>query len=418
MADSVGASEQDGRKRESPIELSDDENITSNTAQSPKLPSSESGLGLDLAVDVIEKDPAKQAEVQNLYNSIRNRFSSMRDKSDTKIASKKEMTSVASATKGNTKPIGSLEKLRNLIWMAEYEAFQDPYRGIGLLQYQQKQQDDGDEVMELLTNGKKQITPWDACQFGILSDTSTGDMLSQALRQHDLNIPKHQQHPDGSLELDPNNPETLVRYLTEAQCPSLVAWTRQSVEDAAKKRASLNKKRRGKKRARIDNDGNECTVSVCLGERPSDPKYRCPCDYNPFCLGSMGGVVNDILQERCENDVSISIPDDEEDQDSGGSGINKTNFVKRLKGGNILQYMSPSNKSKHDDSSKTNNVEVVEVDKSNEGGITTIASKTLNKTLRWIQCPERQTDSSTVRYKRAKKRHPHPRWLGSYMTGS
>lgn len=380
MADNVGPSEQeDGRKRESPIELSDDENnIICNSAESPKLSSSKTGQSTDSAIDgeVTEKDPAKEAAVQILYNTIRNRFSQMGNNGDTKVSPKNDLSSETSAaTRGCIKRSDSVEKLRNLIWMAEYEAFQDPYRGIGLLQHQQKQRqdDDDDEVMELLTNGKKQVTPWDACQFGILSHASTAEMVSQALRQPDMHIPKEQQHSDGSLILDPKNPETLVRYLTEAQCPSLVAWTRQAVDEAAKKRASLNKKRRGKKRSRIDEDNRECTVS--LGKRPSDPKYRCPCDYNPFCLGSMGGIVNDILRDRCENDVSISIPDYEEDQDKVGSGINKTNFVKRLKGGNILKHLKTSNQSKHDDTIQTNSVEVVEIDKSIGGAISTVASQ-------------------------------------------
>jgi ubiquitin C-terminal hydrolase len=101
---------------------------------------------------------------------------------------------------------------------------------------------------------------------------------------------------DALLLLTNNNDEFdkavgMVRYVSDTSCPSLVQWTLE-----AQKKAAVKRKRKRKTSSASEDD----TVAI-IGLRPSDPSFTCECDFNPFCLASLGGIVNELLQEKAKS---------------------------------------------------------------------------------------------------------------------
>ena len=43
---------------------------------------------------------------------------------------------------------------------------------------------------------------------------------------------------------------------------------------------------------------NKIQVSVMPVRRNPDPSFRCPCDYNPLCLSSLGGAIDDLIHHK------------------------------------------------------------------------------------------------------------------------
>jgi ubiquitin carboxyl-terminal hydrolase 48 len=138
-----------------------------------------------------------------------------------------------------TIPPGQSE-LEQLLALAEYELEHDPYRGIG--------------ITENFT------APWNQCTWGMLQEdlTNTKDL----------------------------SPQVVLRHVCQCACPSLIAWTKQQ----------QNKRNKNKSKKRSRNDSNRDIFQV--GGRGVNAV--CICDFNPLCLGSLGGLINDILQERSE----------------------------------------------------------------------------------------------------------------------
>jgi ubiquitin C-terminal hydrolase len=163
-------------------------------------------------------------------------------------------SAVSTSSKGRKQPLPGEKELESILADAEYEVHQDPYRG---LQSQQQSLETGTQI----------TTPWNACLWGTLQpeDVEAKDMDSVAV----------------------------VRHIGHCACPSLKAWTKTLQE-------GNNKKKKGKKRARLSSPTYYDRI-LAVGIRPSETNYRCPCDYNPLCLGSLGGVVNDILIERSKD---------------------------------------------------------------------------------------------------------------------
>jgi ubiquitin C-terminal hydrolase len=149
---------------------------------------------------------------------------------------------------------------------AHYELEQDPYRGLRLAAE---------------TNGNT-TGPWQACCWGILP--------SDEYDEYDFDASE-----GATLHQLTSSPEATVQYLCHCSCPSLTAWTRQhqsSLKSRAKKRKSASNERGLDKKL----------AALAVGQRQDDPaksKFYM-CDYNPFCLASLGGVMDDILQERSE----------------------------------------------------------------------------------------------------------------------
>jgi ubiquitin C-terminal hydrolase len=184
-------------------------------------------------------------------------------------------------------------------------------------------------------------TPWTHCQWGSSSATTTGSAAAVSVTRNtttSLVISStstsstfdHSNHED---------PEQLVRQICHCTCPSLVAWTRSRPKtgDTTNGNGSSGI---GKKRGRSSSTGLaagamkqspeegpdeeekeelEVTKWIQVNGRPVsssgspksqqrkqqqpqnplfDEHYRCICDFNPFCLGSLGGVVNDVLMDR------------------------------------------------------------------------------------------------------------------------
>jgi ubiquitin C-terminal hydrolase len=331
MSDADGLATEAGHSNASPIELSDNEKPTVCRSEQ------KNGQSSDSQVDMTELVKKGFRALVHRFRSIRNQARENSDKNTTTSS----VTSTCTAIRQSESPL--VEKLRHLIWTAEYEAFQDPYRGIQFLEQEKKHaaptpaatsrggqeqegiDDNDDNVTKTDNHIHRPITPWDACQCGILSDLVVAEKLSLALREPG---PMQCEDRDGLLILDPKNPETLVRNLTEARCPSLTAWTRQKIDDDAKTRVAMDKKRKGKRRTRGESES--APLTACFGKRPSDPKYRCPCDYNPFCLASLGGVVHDIFKERCEKDISILNDDNCDNKRVKGNGLWRSLSIKAV----------------------------------------------------------------------------------------
>jgi ubiquitin C-terminal hydrolase len=173
-------------------------------------------------------------------------------------ATSKTTSKVKAALPGET-------ELETLLNIAEYEVHQDPYRG--LLSHQQS-----------LETGTLITTPWNACEWGSLP-------------------------PDQTFKED-LCPQMIVRHVGHCACPSLKAWTRQLQTTLTTKKGSAKK---SKKRKLSDTTMTTDPI-FAVGLRPTDVQYRCSCDYNPLCLGSLGGVVTEIITERYKD---MEIPSSE-----------------------------------------------------------------------------------------------------------
>eukprot|EP00934_Nitzschia_sp_Nitz4_P008793 Nitzschia sp. Nitz4//scaffold274_size25273//13027//16386//NITZ4_008329-RA/size25273-snap-gene-0.40-mRNA-1//1//CDS//3329545287//8783//frame0 len=180
---------------------------------------------------------------------------------------KSRTTSFASPStnKKRTTAPGESE-LRRLIEQAEYEV-QDPYRGLFL-------------KTQSLEGGNAVSTPWDTCQWGSLP-------------------PEPLHHLD---EL--KDPQVLVRHAVSCSCPSLQRWSAKSLTQKTKASSTSNatkKRRKNSKATELDTENSTSPAYFIVPGRPGDEFYCCPCDFNPFCLGTLGGIVNDVLQERCQS---------------------------------------------------------------------------------------------------------------------
>jgi len=205
---------------------------------------------------------------------------------------------------------GSMEKL---IQEAEYEVNQDPYRGIIFLGSvnDKKKETDGEvssnssavEIVSTMGEREKIVSPWDICQWGILSLSK--NTIHQKFRQN-----------DGSFELDPKDPNTMVQHLTESKCPSILAWTKQYLEGA--KKSPKTRKRTGNK---LNRSQSSSVTLASLGQRPLDCQYRCPCDSNPFCLASLGGFMNQLLLERYQKSITVVIDCNKSDDNNNDSDV-------------------------------------------------------------------------------------------------
>lgn len=288
--------------------------------------------------------------------------------------------------KAASAPIGEKE-LQELMRLADYEVGQDPNRGMKFLENLNIKRNNDDKVTDMVdtddsnktrsassrSKGKKIdkiVSPWDVCQWGILSMSRNIEMRQKEHEQIDLDVMQIDDEKTGdSFVLDPGDAKNLVHNLTESCCPSILAWTNERLEEGKRKNQQSQKGRKqrnsnGKKRKRPSNpqDGNDVAASTKfphLGIRPSDVNYCCPCDSNPFCLASMGGVMNDLLKERCQKGIAVSIIDEDENAENDSLQHEKrSKFFDR--GGNDSNG-NGKNRKNHDAE-----IEVVDVDQNME----------------------------------------------------
>ena len=71
-------------------------------------------------------------------------------------------------------------------------------------------------------------------------------------------------------------------------CPCLVLWT----EEEYKRRSKSSRKRKRQ---------DSAASRLRIGSRPTSKHYTCSCDHNPYCFLSLGGVIDEVLQERLDN---------------------------------------------------------------------------------------------------------------------
>lgn len=214
-----------------------------------------------------------------------------------------------------------------LQWIAEtdYEINVDPYRGIQSLLMEQQQQQaaatalrEGPAVEDLTFDDDEEVEisqrlaagPWRSrCSFGF-GCTSTNCTTATA-----ANVPMAAQSAPPSehdseesavvVELPPPPQQQIVqkvRATCQSTCPTLIQWTMLAVQEQFKTQKQQQQKKKKRPRAAekncgSDDDDDQPQTHVWGRRRFANPRQRCACDYNPFCLGTLGGAMDEILHE-------------------------------------------------------------------------------------------------------------------------
>ena len=272
--------------------------------------------------------------VWSTYNSVMN-LRNNREKNNTNNGSNKKGVHSAGAA-----------ELDELVDHAEYEIHQDPYRGM-LLKYapsisltastaskaqntdtinsgtsisdgaasssttvassasdnsaaHANPKDDATVTTSSTPTISNCTSPWTICQWG------------SATMETNMVVPSSTNSSSINSSFQVQDPYELVRQVCHCSCRSLEAWTRNQIKLSAKKSG----KKRGRASAAAASKTKEDDLieenelirlihvtgrhqsSQSQEQNPVDDRYRCACDYNPFCLGTLGGVVNDVLTDR------------------------------------------------------------------------------------------------------------------------
>jgi ubiquitin C-terminal hydrolase len=109
-----------------------------------------------------------------------------------------------------------------------------------------------------------------------------------------------------TLDQEMNYP-SLWKACTDPQfCPTIASWKKALTKAAKRKR-------------------NNTAVSWKFTGRPTYPGYVCRCDGNPFCFGTMGGVMNILVEKYlrdCEAPKDVLVIDDSSTQSESSESIN------------------------------------------------------------------------------------------------
>ena len=160
--------------------------------------------------------------------------------------------------------------LDRLLEEAEFELNKDCYRGMAL---------EGDDENNV-------INPWKECQFAKDGFRHNREENKELI----LNL-----EDAAKYDIDASNvARAWIEETCRCRCPSLINWT----QEAILKERQADKKKKSRKQKQSGND-EEFTVPP-VGQRPTDPKYRCPCDYNPYCTSSLGGICNTIWRDAAQ----------------------------------------------------------------------------------------------------------------------
>jgi ubiquitin carboxyl-terminal hydrolase 48 len=237
-----------------------------------------------------------------------------------------------SSKKGARRAFPGEAAFRRLVEEARYELEVDPYRG--LLRYGSGGASSSDTVNPPL-HPLQQLSPWEVtCRWGVPLPVSSGNAEGDAGSPAQQQKQQQQQSPES----------TLVQMVCQNECPCLTRWT--ETQQASRKKTQ----RKGK--------ANEAPA---LGGRPASAE-RCRCDYNPFCLATLGGAMDQVLQRRLEvlvgeksqeTDVSSVAPTkygedyndevlvEEDDGDCNEMAVTETAIPKKAKP-SALTISSPS----------------------------------------------------------------------------
>jgi ubiquitin C-terminal hydrolase len=263
-------------------------------------------------------------------------------------------SSKTASKKFNKKTVPGEAEFLHLIELAEYEVNVDPYRGIQYLVEHhpgtRKEKAMGDEIdfVEEKTSDLEVIA--DIADFSTDNGNDDNNNVAKsvsesigwwrencALRRDDT--PNLNTEPTSSPAVDSssgaveiqttwNSSEDHVRFVTGSSCPTLVCWTSRSMQDQQKKRF--------KRKRKSASDSTSSLACCFLGRRRyGNINKRCACDFNPFCLGTLGGAMDDILenwaiertatQQKCnDRDDSIIVIDE---YDSCTSDSTTKNFT-------------------------------------------------------------------------------------------
>jgi ubiquitin C-terminal hydrolase len=145
---------------------------------------------------------------------------------------------------------GPSETLQRLIQEAEYEVNHDPYRGM-------RRYVSSDEH-------PPPHSPWELCAVATVQRLAALD----------------------EYEFDQTHLQ--LQQVTGSQCPTLLQWTEQQ--------ESLHFHQLKKKKGKVASDWQGIGRRVVDVDHP--PSCRCACDYNPFCLVTLGGAMNQVLVDR------------------------------------------------------------------------------------------------------------------------
>ena len=165
--------------------------------------------------------------------------------------------------------------LAELIKQAEFELHQDPYRGMVL---------EGDDNAIASSHN-----PWKKCIANIQQFKGHIERNNDAI----LNIDNVNKNDFDGTDLA----TAWVEEVCGCHCPSSLEWTRLSV---CKDRQAMKKKRSNKKR-KVEASTDDTMKPPQVGHRPDDPNFRCQCDYNPYCVESLGGAVNSLFEEKTKS---------------------------------------------------------------------------------------------------------------------
>lgn len=200
---------------------------------------------------------------------------------------------------------------------SRYEAFHDPYRGI--FPYYQLSFNDNhsnnDNNQEASSSGEK-VSPWTKCrgalcpanwQFNSHGNNGQKEKIVVSLINNDDNSSDNNSDAEGTPTI------TMV----ECDCPSVNEWAQGQLAAAQKRQMAELKKKKKKKQAKkskkkavvvLDGNNDDNDEQNDNGKQSSDISLlledtiicgtrteggNCACDYNPFCLASLGGILDE-----------------------------------------------------------------------------------------------------------------------------
>ena len=204
------------------------------------------------------------------------------------------------------------EEFLKMIELAKYEINIDPYRGIQHLISQHHKLNDQaspNSPLELDAISCTKNTPlknegekdnqqsndvtveenigWWRCNCSIRNDSHSAP-TTKDLQNTQTSI--ESSDTAGEIRSGTDSIEERVQSIVGCTCPTLLKW----MSNARQRKESRAVKR---KRKRCINS-NILESGYCFGRRYSDDEDKeCVCDYNPFCLWTLGGAMDDMLEQ-------------------------------------------------------------------------------------------------------------------------
>eukprot|EP00985_Skeletonema_marinoi_P021097 scaffold12780_cov145-Skeletonema_marinoi.AAC.7 len=287
-------------------------------------------------------------------------------------------------------------RLSRIMEEAHYEAFVDPFRGI--TPFFSLCNDEGGSGANNDTDNIDTQSPWIQCgpvlqgectawKFERGEDIDAKHMTNNNKKQQKKKGAKKQQQEVEIVNVDDdsvvavqqlnfnnnNNDDDNKVRIVQCGCPTIDSWATNEWHKYQQHLSKKNKKG-GKKRKRKNNsadveevtdlscdDANVMTIDdddadnnannslaamtpvLICGERKLNGDECCPCDFNPFCLASLGGILDQYRYNAAKIGYLISIgkladlldDDDSDDDDSVTLQTQEGTGVGRLNGSHV-----------------------------------------------------------------------------------